>query len=192
MIARKNLSLQSRFTLCAIVFFIVSSGASAQSDSLPRANTVVKPTVYVSLAPVPRSRTFEIAVVGEILSGFHVNSNPASQDYLIPTQLTATLPAGFRLLSTSYPRGLLRKFKFSPVQLSVYEAKFTLRLRLAADSDAPLGPQKLPLVLRYQACNDEACLPPVKLPLVAEFEVAPAGSKSLPANPFIFRPSSPR
>ena len=175
-----------------LILLGLPSAVSAQSDSLPRANTVVKPQAYVSLAPVPRARTFEVAVVGEILPGFHVNSNPASQDYLIPTQLTATLPAGFRILSTSYPPGLLRKFKFSPVQLSVYEGRFIVRLHLAAAADAPLGAQKIPLVLRYQACNDEACLPPVKLPVAAEFELAPAGSKALPANPSIFHPASPR
>ncbi len=192
MMARKNPFLGTLFILYTAAYFLPTCGASAQSDPLPPANTVVSPAVYVSMAPVPRSRTFEVAVVGEILPGFHVNSNPASRDYLIPTQLTAALPAGFRLLSTSYPPGLLRKFKFSPVQLSVYEGKFTLRLRLAAGPDAPLGPHKLPLVLRYQACNDEACLPPVKLPIVAELEVAPAGSKSLPANSAVFRSGSPK
>jgi len=192
MMARKSLFLLTRLTLLAVVLCAFLAETLAQSDTLPRADTVVKPTVYVSRAPIPRSRSFEIAVVGEILPGFHVNSNPASQDYLIPTQLMATLPSGFRLLSTSYPPGLLRKFKFSPVQLSVYEGKFTVRLRLTAENDTPLGPHKLPLVLRYQACNDEACLPPVKLPLVAEFEVAPLGSKSLPVNSSIFRPSSPK
>ena len=170
----------------------LTSGTSAQSGSLPRADKVVTPRAYVSLAPVPRGRTFELAVVGEILQGFHVNSNPASQDYLIPTGLTADLPAGFRILSTTYPPGVLRKFQFSPVELSVYEGKFTIRLRLATAADAPLGAQKIPLVLRYQACNDEACLPPVKLPLTAELEVAPAGAKALPANPFVFRSSPPK
>ena len=184
--------LQFFFTIPLLILIGLPSGASAQSGSLPRADKVVTPRAFVSLASVPRSRTFEIAVVGEILKGFHVNSNPASEDFLIPTQLTADLPAGFRVLSTSYPPGVLRKFKFSPVQLSVYEGKFTVRLRLAADADAPLGALKIPLVLRYQACNDEACLPPIKLSLLAEFEVAPAGAKSLPANPSIFRPSPPK
>ena len=168
--------------------FGLPTPTNSQSDSLPRADKVVTPRAYVSLAPVPRARTFEIAVVGEILPGFHVNSNPASQDYLIPTQLTATFPSGFRILSTSYPPGVLRKFKFSPVQLSVYEGKFTVRLRLAAENDAPLGAQKIPLILRYQACNDEACLPPVKLPLTADVAVSATGTIGRAMHAEIFSP----
>jgi hypothetical protein len=59
-----------------------------------------------------------------------------------------------------------------------------LKLQIAAD--APLGAQKIPLTLRYQACNDEACLPPVKLPLSADLEIAPAGTQSAPQHPEIF------
>ena len=159
---------------------------TAQSTPLPRANMVVSPRAYVSLQPVPRGRTFELALVAKIRPGFHINAHEVLEDYLIPTALEAELPAGFRALETVYPPGVLRKLRFSATQLSVYEDSVTLRMKLQAQPDAPLGLNKLPLTLRYQACNEEACLPPVKLPVTAEFEIAPAGAAARPANPDIF------
>lgn len=153
---------------------------------MPRATDVVKARAYVSLAPVPRGRAFEIAVVARIRPGFHVNAHEVSEEYLIPTALEPQLSPGLRASGFAYPPGALRKFKFSPRQLNVYEGTVTLRAKLQAAGDAPLGPQRIPLLLSYQACNDEACLPPTKITIAAEFEVAPAGAPAQPANPSIF------
>lgn len=185
--------------LCVVAAcFALSCGkgpaqVTAQSTPLPRANTVVSPRAYVSLQPVPRGRTFELAVVARIRPGFHINAHEVLEDYLIPTALEAELPVGFRALDTVYPRGVLRKLKFSPTQLSVYEDRVTLRMKLQAQPDAPLGPNKLPLTLRYQACSEEACLPPVKLPVTADLEIAPAGAAARLANPEVFAtPARPK
>jgi hypothetical protein len=153
---------------------------------LPRPDKVVKPAIYLSLEPVPRGRTFEIAVVGEIREGFHVNANKVLEDYLISTTLTAQLPPGWKVLETKYPDGKELKFEFSDKPLNVYEGTFVTRLKLAAPADAPLGATKLPLTLRYQACNDVACLPPVKLALEAEVVIAAAGAKATPVNQKLF------
>ncbi len=163
-----------------------AGGNAAPATPLPRANQVITPRAYISLAPVPRGRTFEAAVIAAIRLGFHINAHRPTLDYLIPTVLDAELPPGFRALATVYPAGVLRKFKFSPQELSVYEGSVALRLKLQAPSDAPLGPTKLALVLRYQACNDEACLPPVKLPVAVEFQIAEAGAAAKPVHPEIF------
>lgn len=147
----------------------------------------MKPKAYVSIAPVPRGKTFEVAVVAEIMPGFHVNSNKPSEDYLIPTQLLPELPAGYKLLATTYPLGKLMKFEFSEKKLSVYAGTFALRMRIQAPAGAPLGATKLALALRYQACNESACLPPVKIPVPLEIEIAAAEVATRPAHPEIFK-----
>jgi hypothetical protein len=147
----------------------------------------VKPQTLVSLEPVPRGKAFEIAVVVEIVRGFHMNSHKPTDPYLIATTLTPQVPAGFDLVDSIYPDGRDEKFAFSPNKpLNVYTGKVTLRLKLAAHADAPLGPAAIPLTLRYQACNDTTCLQPVKIPVDAKFEVAPASAKSQPTHPEIF------
>lgn len=157
-----------------------------QSTPLPRPDAVVEARAYVSLAPVPRGRAFELAVLAEVRPGFHINAHEASEDYLIPTTLEADLPPGFRALGTIYPPGVLRSLKFSAAKLRVYEGRVTLRMKLEATPSAPLGRHELPLTLRYQACSQEACLPPVKIPVTVQLEVVPAGSAARPAHPTIF------
>jgi hypothetical protein len=167
-----------------------SSGAAElpQNDSaLPSPSAVVKPKAYVSLAPVPREKEFQIAVVVEIARGFHMNSHKPSDQYLIPTTLTPQLPPGFQLRDTIYPDGKLEKFAFSPNKpLNVYTGTVTLRLRLAAGAGAALGAATIPLTLRYQACNDTTCLQPVKVPVEVKLEVASSGTKSRVMHPEIF------
>src|SRR6204780_3197384 len=87
---------------------------STQESNLPDASTIVRPHLFVSLDPVPRGKEFKIAVVGDIASGFHMNSHKPTDEYLIATTLTPQLPAGFELIDTIYPKGKLAKFSFSP------------------------------------------------------------------------------
>lgn len=185
---RLNRAIKIRFAIFLISllpYFLTSS--FAQEPKLPAAKDVVKSKVLVSLDKVPRGRAFEVAVVAEIMSGFHVNSNKPSEDYLIPTQLLPELPAGFKVLSTAYPPGKMMKFAFSEKKLSVYEGAFTLRMKVQAPAGAPLGKIKLPLTLRYQACNDSACLPPVKVPVELEIEVVAAGATARVTHPEVFK-----
>ncbi len=157
------------------------------SSAVPSAASVVKTHTFVSLEPVPRGRDFQVAVVLEIARGYHMNSHKPTDAYLIATTLTAQLPTGFELEDTIYPKGQLEKFAFSPNHaLDVYTSSVTLLLRLAAHADAPLGEIEIPIMLRYQACNDTVCLPPVKLPVSAKLEVANKGTASREVHPEIF------
>lgn len=166
-----------------------SAGLQSSSDvSSPAA--VVKPRAFVSLAPVPRGKEFQIALAVEIAHGYHMNSHHPTDKYLIPTTLTPKLPTGFELLDTIYPAGRIEKFSFSPDKgLDVYFGSVTLKLRLVAHNDAPIGAVTLPVTLRYQACNDTTCLPPVKVPVDVRVDVAAAGAATHAAHPEIF--SSP-
>ena len=90
------------------------------------------------------------------------------------------------MVQTIYPKGQVQKFEFSETPLDVYDGTITIRMKLQVDGNAPLGPAKLPMILRYQACNDRACLRPVKLPIVAELQIADAGAKSQAQHPNVF------
>lgn len=151
------------------------------------AMAVVKPAAFVSLDKVPRGKQFQAAVVVQIAPGYHMNSHTPSEAYLIPTSLTAQAPAGFQVVDTLYPAGKQMKFSFSPDKpLDVYSGSVTLKLKLLAQNDAPLGAASIPVVLRYQACSDSTCLPPVKVPVDVKLEVSAAGSASHPAHTEIF------
>lgn len=158
-----------------------------EPPNLPTASAVVKPHIFVSLDPVPRATEFKVAVVVDIASGFHMNSHKPSEDYLIATALTPKLPPEFELIDTIYPKGQLEKFSFSPNQpLDVYTGSVTFLLKLSAKAAATLGSTEIPMILRYQACNDSTCLPPVKFPLSAKFELAKEGTTSREIHSEVF------
>lgn len=190
-------SLRSPRTAVALILFAGSALVSAifagrvaalRDSQLPKPSSVVKPTAYVSLEPVPAGREFQVAVVAQILQGFHMNSHKPSEDYLIPTTLTPQPPPGIQVLDTIYPDGKNEKFSFSPDKpLNVYTGTVTVRLRLKANPDAAAGPVDFPLSLRYQACNDSTCLPPVKLPVTVKIDIAAASVKARAVHPEIFQ-----
>ncbi len=163
---------------------------SAQLESqVPSGREVVKPEVYVSLDPVGRGSSFQIAVVMKIRTGFHVNAREKSEEYLIATDLKSDLPAGFSSGDVAYPKGRLEKFAFSKTPLNVYQDTVVLRMPVTALTNAPLGEQHIPLKLRYQACSTEICLPPVTIPLDAIVNVAASASASKPVHSTLFPPN---
>src|ERR1700735_387503 len=177
---------------CGTAFIALGNAQSRFSllqepQTLPNGSAVVKPRLFVSLNPVPRGKEFKVAVVVDIVAGFHMNSHKPSEDYLIATTLTPKLPAEFELVDTIYPKGQLEKFSFSPNQpLDVYTGSVTFLLKLSAKAAATLGSTEIPMILRYQACNDSTCLPPVKFPLSAKFELAKEGTTSREIHSEVF------
>jgi hypothetical protein len=148
---------------------------------------VVVPTAFVSYDPVARGMSFQVAVVMKIKPGFHVNAREVTEDYLIPTDLRADVPAGFKISDVIYPKGTLQTFAFSKnKKLNVYTDSVTVRLPLTVLPNAPTGPQRLAMKLKYQACSMEICLPPVTKDVDATINVVAAASSAKPANAEIF------
>ncbi len=82
-----------------------------------------------------------------VREGWHVNANPASSPYLIPTEIRD----GAR--DVSYPPGEVMTFAFSREPLSVYAGE------VAISFDADLATS---VTLVYQACDETRCLSPVR------------------------------
>jgi hypothetical protein len=172
--------------LAASLFALCLALSPAAQSKIPSGRDVVKPEIYVSLDPAGRGSSFQIAVVMKIRPGFHVNAREKSEDYLIATDLKASLPAGFSSGEVSYPKGKLEKFSFSKIPLNVYQDNAILRMPVTALETAPLGEQHISLKLRYQACSAELCLPPVTLTLDATLNIAASISAAKPAHSEIF------
>lgn len=104
----------------------------------------------------PADGVVQIKVTLKIKAGWHVNSNPAAQEWLIPTTLDFR-GNGIAIERVAYPVGKTMKFEFSDDELLVYDGTTTLRATVRlADSGTP----RLTVTLKYQACNDQACLAP--------------------------------
>ncbi|GAC1670684.1 MAG: hypothetical protein PVS2B2_01470 [Candidatus Acidiferrum sp.] len=176
--------------ITAALFAIISLAlavAAPGSAQTPSGRDVVSPSAYTSFDPVARNSSFQLAVVLKIRLGFHINAREVSADYLIPTDLRADFPEGFKIGEVTYPKGTLRPFTFSKKPLNVYQDTAIIRLKIASLTGAPLGPQRIPLKLRYQACSEEICLPPVTVNVEAEFTVVSETSAAKPAHAEFFK-----
>ena len=67
----------------------------------------------------------DITVTLVVDKDYHVNANPASFDYLIPTRLSID---GLTDTRVTYPAAIVIKPKFAPDGLKVYEGTVTIRV----------------------------------------------------------------
>jgi DsbC/DsbD-like thiol-disulfide interchange protein len=102
----------------------------------------------------------DVTVRLTIQSGYHVNANPPTFSYLIPTELKIATADGITAGAISYPAPINAKVLFSEKPLAVYEGEIEVRATLKADKSAQPGQHSLPAKLRVQACDDQVCYPP--------------------------------
>ncbi|HYL05991.1 MAG TPA: DUF255 domain-containing protein, partial [Thermoanaerobaculia bacterium] len=139
-----------------------AAGAPAAASAAVAASAVVAASTVAAPSGDPGGsgdgwRSFEVTL--RIRDGWHVNANPASLAFLVPTSI------GGEVRALSYPPAGRFRSAFAPDQLAVYTGQAAIRGEAAPGATA--------LLLTYQACNDRLCLPPVTRPLA----LAPAGAR---------------
>ena len=102
----------------------------------------------------------EFAVTLRIDDGFHINANPASLPYLIPTSLAFE---GITPLRIAYPVASRFKPNFTNEPLDVYEGTIVITAFLPKDALGQVP--ALGASVTVQACTDTICLPPAELPI---------------------------
>jgi hypothetical protein len=138
---------------------------------LPAQDAFAKRTPSVTLLPVPtanltRGKANTVTVGFRVESGFHINSNQPSAEYLIPTTLRLDPPTDLMVGKITYPPGQDMSFAFSPTEkLNVYTGEFTLSVSVRPLSSVLYGQYEFHGDLRYQACDNAACYPPKNLPV---------------------------
>jgi DsbC/DsbD-like thiol-disulfide interchange protein len=141
---------------------------------------------FFSTDKAVRGRTLQAAVVLDIPSGFHINSNRPLAKFLIPTALNIEASGGIRVGPVSYPRAVIRNFSFSPDKLAVYEGRAVLRFNVTIPGNFSTGVTELRVRLKYQSCNDEACFPPTTRSINMPISVVDANESTKRINGKIF------
>ena len=101
----------------------------------------------------------EIKLPLVLRTGFHVNSNTPSDQYLIPLRLT--WDAGpVASTAIAFPKPTMETYPFYPIALSVFSGTFEITTKFQVAPTAQPGPAAINGKLRYQACNDRECLAP--------------------------------
>ena len=152
------------------------------------------PSVKMSPAgvtPVTRGKPGKVTLHFEVESGYHVNSNTPSAEFLIPTSLKLTAPTDIVIGRITYPQGQEMSFEFAPDQkLSVYSGGFDIGVVVRPLVGVVAAKYAVRGQLKYQACDKAACYPPKQLPVDFGIQVlkGPAPARRNPAqSPHIHR-----
>jgi uncharacterized protein YyaL (SSP411 family) len=124
--------------------------------------------------PASPSRAWRpFRLVLEIAPGWHLQANPASESFLVPTALAAEVAGGgagatgsasVELRAVVYPPGEPLPVSFSSRAIAAYQGRVEIAGEIGAAAVAGAEPPAAGaarLRLTYQLCDDRRCLPPV-------------------------------
>ena len=165
----RNLRLQtSAMKLQLLLTCTLVAGSAWAQGARPSYVKVAPGATPVKAAP---GQAFEVPVKFQIASGYHINAEKPTFDYLIPTRLEWTAK-DFKLIGIEYPKPEQATFSFSPdTKLAVYQGTITIRSRFQAPRTLPGGKTALGGKLHYQACDDKMCYPPASVALEIPVEL---------------------
>jgi hypothetical protein len=98
--------------------------ADAQKTTQPKPVEAVK--LSAEKTQIEAGNSGEAVLKLKIQPPFHVNSNPPSESYLIPTAVEFESKDGLTFEKPMYPSGESKKFQFSEKPLLVYEGKIEI------------------------------------------------------------------
>lgn len=139
-----------------------NEAAISPSESPQKVSPSEAVKVRAAEIKMPAGGESAVQAVVEIVvaEGFHINTNPASNAYLIATELSIEPATGITLGKFVYPAGVMKKFGFAEEPISVYEGMIPVKFSIRADKTVKTGQIVLHGKVRAQPCNDSACFPP--------------------------------
>lgn len=164
-----------RLSVLLLLAAALPAAALAQTSS----KAVVTTSAAGPSSPAAAGATFDATVTLQIKSGYHINAQKPTEDYLIGTKLEAKPPAGVTVTKTGYPAAKYETFTFSDKPLAVYEGTAVIKVTFKADASAAAGATEIPCKVTFQACNDQQCLPPSTVDVTIPVEIGAASSATL-------------
>ena len=104
----------------------------------------------------------EVLVTIKVDDKFHINANPASFDFLIPTTVEFK---GIKPNKVEYPKSTRFTAEFAREGLDVYEGSVAIVARFRKGSLS--ANSSIEGAVTAQACTNKICLPPSTLPISA-------------------------
>jgi suppressor for copper-sensitivity B len=170
-----------RSSLVSLAAFALALGCAATVTAQPPAGRPQKARLELfaeRTAAAPGETTGLVARV-TVDSGWHIQAHVPTYDYLIPTELTLPLPAGWRAAAVQYPPPVRWKAEFADEALDVYAGT----VRMVAEIQPPAGAGgtvSIAASLRYQACDEKSCLPPTTAEAELALPIAAGGTATNP------------
>ena len=165
----------------------ITSGDDGKPGDPKKTPDRVTATAFLSTSRLPAGDRCRIAVVLEVEPGWHINTNPAYPDFLIPTTVSIRSDQGTTLESLKFPKGKELKIEGLPDAYRVYDGKVTIFGELVVPESAAGKQEAFELHIRYQSCDDEHCERPRTLKFAGSVPVAEIGESVQQINRPVFR-----
>ncbi len=107
----------------------------------------------------------EARITVVVADGYHIQANPASSEFFVPTRLQLRARGGISSKEPKYPSGRPYRLPGMPEEFMTYEEAIVVAITLVAGELAQPGDRLLQGSLRYQACDDRSCLFPASVPV---------------------------
>jgi len=118
-----------------------------------------------------RNASVEARIPVSVQTGFHVNGDKPSEEYLIPLKLTWTASGALQPGAIIYPKATQEKYEFAEKPLLVLTGSFDIVASFKIAGNASAGPGSAAGKLRYQACNNRACFPPKTVDVTVNYRI---------------------
>jgi hypothetical protein len=131
--------------------------ATQQPDEAAAMREAMETKAYVKVGvsePQREGNSLTVTAVLDIAQGWHINANPASLDFLIPTSVDVREDSGKAEVKPAYPDA--RAMTTPLGEFKVYEGKVSIPVKVTLPGSA----ENLRLLVRAQACKDTTCLAP--------------------------------
>lgn len=133
---------------------------------------------------VARGGQTGLTIFADVERGWHINAHKPNEPFLIPTDVTFTLPPGVSTDALNYPPPDRHVFAFAEgKELLVYEGKIGITTALSVPADFIGTRVRIASNMRYQACNDSTCLPPATATTELLVPVSAVAATPVPAAP---------
>ena len=113
-----------------------------------------------------------------VAADFHVQANPASDQFLVPLQLDIEPQNGLHAEVPSYPPGRPYRLQGTDSDLLIYDGSFEFGVSIVAAQSARPGAYTLPGQLRYQACDATSCRAPTAVPIEVHVRIVDASGQN--------------
>ena len=123
----------------------------------------LKVRIYPMYSKLPKGGECIVAVELEIKKGWHINANPSSPDFLVPTKVELKTKQKIKLKQVKYPKHHLLRVKGSPDPYHVYDGKVLVYGLIEIAADEAASHAEFEFHISFQGCNSSQCLPPDKI-----------------------------
>ncbi|MCF7796265.1 MAG: thioredoxin family protein [Lentisphaeria bacterium] len=154
------------------------------------ADEVVSVKPYTHQSEVVLQQSVRIALVLDILPGWHIYAPGDEEAFTIPTEVSMEPVEGVTLSGWQFPEPEMLAVAGIDEPAAVYGGRITLFNTLTA-TDPALTSVKLKGGVSYQPCDDKTCLIPVEIPFQISLTVVPLGSEITQQHPEVFTESVP-